>query len=144
MRGLRLKINKLRIETSTDHGLFGVEIPFLDGLNIIHAENTFGKSTCLQSIIFALGLEGVLGPIKGTPLKSALTRALRVNEVEEALVSSSNVFLELENNLGEIITICRNSKTESSGLVKVWFGPGVSKGFNGLQRRDYQDRKSVV
>jgi hypothetical protein len=140
MRGLRLKLNKLRIETSTDHGLFGVEIPFVDGLNIIHAENTFGKSTCLQSIIFALGLEGVLGPIKGTPLKSALTRALRINEVEEALVSSSNVFLELENNLGEIITICRNSKTEFSGLVKVWFGPGVSKGFIGLQRRDYHVR----
>ena len=43
-------------------GLYGTDIAFAPGLNVIRAPNTSGKSTCIQAIIYALGLEGMLGP----------------------------------------------------------------------------------
>lgn len=66
---LNLVIENLSIRTQTNDGLYGTDIPFTQGLNIIHAENTHGKSTCIQSIVYALGLEGCLGPSRKVPLK---------------------------------------------------------------------------
>ena len=47
-------------------------MPFKAGLNVIQAGNTSGKSTSLQAIIYALGLERSLGPQLDVPLPYAM------------------------------------------------------------------------
>ena len=114
----RLKIDQLSVRTSTNDGMYGVDIPFSSGLNIIHAENTHGKSTCIQSIIFALGLEGTLGPSRKVPLKTALTSQLRKNDGSMALIFESNIYLQISNG-SKTITIKRSSNQEKKDLVSV-------------------------
>ena len=69
----KLFINALKINVMTNKGKFGNTIIFHKGLNIIRANNSSGKSTCLNSILYALGFEILLGK-KGT---EALTPVLK-------------------------------------------------------------------
>lgn len=115
-----LKINRLIIKTKTSDGLYGADLKFKDGLNIISAENSFGKSTCIQSIVYALGLEGTLGASRKNPLKSALTTKLKDNNEIEVSVIITKVFLEISNTSGNTITILRKSDEEASKLVSVY------------------------
>ncbi|HEJ7998285.1 TPA: hypothetical protein SMI16_003735 [Serratia liquefaciens] len=115
-----LKINRLIIKTKTSDGFYGADLKFNDGLNIISAENSFGKSTCIQSIVYALGLEGTLGASRKNPLKSALTTKLKNNNSIEVSVIITEVFLEISNASGNIITVLRKSDEEASKLVSVY------------------------
>jgi predicted ATP-binding protein involved in virulence len=53
----KLFIKTLHLNVMTSGGLFGARFHFKEGLNIIRAENTSGKSTCLNAILYALGFE---------------------------------------------------------------------------------------
>ncbi|MDX1725648.1 MAG: hypothetical protein R3355_21400 [Pseudomonas sp.] len=119
----RLKINRLKIISRTNEGDYGVDIPFAYGLNIIRADNTLGKSTCVQSIVYALGLEGTLGPSRKNPLKSALTSKLKKPDGSYALVTESRVNLEISNDAGETITISRSGIEEKSRVISVYTVP---------------------
>src|SRR6266481_5309608 len=68
-----LRIRHLLIHINTDKGVFGTRQNFADGLNIIRAENWAGKSQVVQSIMYALGLEGMQGPSHAVPLAHAMT-----------------------------------------------------------------------
>ena len=63
-----LRIRHLYININTDQGKFGTKQDFQDGLNIIRAENYAGKSQVVQSIMYALGMEGMQGPSHSVPL----------------------------------------------------------------------------
>ncbi|HCX7396449.1 TPA: AAA family ATPase, partial [Escherichia coli] len=93
----KLKVERLIIRINTSDGIYGTDLKFGYGLNIISAENSSGKSTCIQSIIYALGLEGILGPSRKNPLKSALTTKLRDNNDTEIPVNESKIYLQLSN-----------------------------------------------
>lgn len=118
----KLKINRLIIRTNTTNGIFGANLDFKSGLNIISAENSFGKSTCIQSIIYVLGLEGTLGPSRNNPLKSALTSKLRDENEHDVPVIITKIYLEISNSAGETITILRKSDDEASKIVSVFNG----------------------
>ena len=49
----------------TSSGPFGADIPFSTGLNVLWADNTKGKSTSLQGLLYALGLERMLMYLTG-------------------------------------------------------------------------------
>ncbi|WP_322002273.1 hypothetical protein [Marinobacter alexandrii] len=115
----RLHINRLRIEVETEEGLYGADFSFSEGLNIIHADNTHGKSTCIQSLVFALGLEGSLGPSRNKPLKPVLTRELRNETGQDIRVISTTVFLQITNHKGRELTLERSSETSKIDLIKV-------------------------
>lgn len=133
----KLKIEQLSIRTSTNDGMYGVDIPFSSGLNIIHAENTHGKSTCIQSIVFALGLEGALGPSRKVPLKSALTGQLRKADGSMALIFESNIYLQLNNGL-KTITIKRSSNPDKKDLISVFENIDAKEAILGnIVSRDY-------
>lgn len=116
----RLKINRLKIISRTNEGNFGVDINFTYGLNIIRADNTLGKSTCVQSIVYALGLEGTLGPSRKTPLKSALTSKLKKADGGYALIKESRICLEISNSTGETITVSRSGIEDKSRVISVY------------------------
>jgi hypothetical protein len=116
----KLQLKRLKIKLQTNEGIYGADISFQSGLNIIRADNTFGKSTCVQSIIFALGLEGTLGPSRKTPLKSALISRLNKEDGSYAIVSETVIYLEIANRSGTIVTIARNAAEEKHKLISVY------------------------
>ena len=134
---MKISIRRFRIQISTLRGTFGVDIPFDRGLVVIRAENTSGKSTCVQAIIYALGLEAMLtAQMQTPPLQYAVLDRFKFQDGE---VDESEVFLELENSAGEIITIQRTiiSATRKGNLVTIWRGPLLSDTSGSYEKQDY-------
>ncbi len=73
---MTFKLRRLRLRALTERGWYGVELGFTDGLNVLWADNTMGKSTCLQGMIYVLGLERMLSPRREIPLPHAMTSHL--------------------------------------------------------------------
>ncbi len=134
MSGLRLRALRLRV--STDDGEFGADLRFEDGLNVLGAPNTSGKSTCVQAILFALGLEGMLGPGRDVPLPHVMTHSLDDIDGSERAVVQSEVSLEVLDGEGAPLTIRRYPHHPSidRNLVSVW-----NAGLSSLEAGDRQD-----
>jgi hypothetical protein len=125
------------MEIQTVEGLYGATVPFKGGLNIFWADNSMGKSTCLLSIIYALGLDRMLGPSSGIPLPHVFTDY--VEDVDKEIkVLESHIFLEIANELGEILTIQRGVVGERDNrLVSTWNGPKLSVPSGSYSQKDY-------
>ena len=138
---MSLQIRYLRIRVSTSAGLFGVDIPFREGLFVIHADNTSGKSTCLQSIIYALGLEGMISPQHNIPLPSVVTDYLEYRDVRYQVLESE-VLLEVSNG-SKNITIRRQIKGHQHiHLITVWEDAMLSQPNISCISNDYFVRQS--
>jgi len=118
----KLYIRALKIDIDTNNGKFGQCIKFERGLNFIKAENTSGKSTLTNAIIYALGAEAMLSTKKGNAsLKPVLKNTVDYNH-NHFNVIESYVFLELENEMKEPITIKRVIKgTQDTDLITVYY-----------------------
>lgn len=122
-----LSIRALHLYAETARGPVGRRLDFGTGLNILRADNTSGKSTALMAIIYALGLEGMLGPSGRIPLAHAMTDRVDIAGTVQA-VTSSGVSLEIANGAGEIITVSRAVKDAlvDRHLVTVHTGPAIT------------------
>lgn len=140
---MSLRIRRLSIRVSTYGPQCGAEIEFKDGLNVLRADNTSGKSTCLQSIIYALGLEGMLGPRREVPLPHAMTDSISVNG-RDFRVQESSVSLEFENERQEVLTVERAVKSSEYdlSLIRTWVGPHLSQPERAFRRVDYFVRRA--
>lgn len=106
-------ISKVVLEVATSSGIFGASIDLRDGLNVIKAPNTHGKSTCLQAVLYGLGLERMLGPRVETPFGHALKEYIKERPDGPAFtVQSSFVALELINSRQERLAVQREIKGE--------------------------------
>ncbi|WP_102798906.1 hypothetical protein [Bowmanella denitrificans] len=105
---MTLAITRLKIVAKTKDGDYGVDIPFSQGLFVLRLENSHGKSTCINAIAYALGMEKALG-LGGTklPFPPSLTKALEGEDGTEHLVIKSSVMLEISNKDGEVCTLRR-------------------------------------
>ncbi len=117
-----LKIRALKIEVNTTSGLFGAEHKFENGLNIIRGDNTSGKSSLFQSIIYGLGFEELLGGKNEKTMQSVLKDQVEFPRGKRHDITQSFVYLEIENK--EIVTIKRSvaSSTRKSQLMDVYYG----------------------
>lgn len=125
---LRLRQFQFRVIT-TKGGPFGVTLPFAPGLVVLRGDNTSGKSTCLQGVIYALGLEGMLSASRAVPLPHVATSSLTDDtDGSELDVLESYVTLEFENEAGQIATVRRYAKHDriNTQLVTVWDGPALT------------------
>ncbi len=134
-----LKINALKINLNTNKGLFGSPvIPFHDGLNIIKGNNSTGKSTVFQCILYGLGLEELIGgkneKTMQSVLKSEVLNDIKITDSEgnetykiEANVIESHILLEISGT--KTVTIRRyiTSASKKAGLVEVFDGPLLTK-----------------
>jgi len=110
-----LKINRLRLEVKTfdtnNSKLFGFDIPFKNGLNIIAGQNSKGKSTISSCIYYALCMEELLGRQNEKALGKALNTEFNTGNKESKIykhsIANSKVFIEIENSKGEKYTIRR-------------------------------------
>ena len=97
-----MRIRHLRLEVQTDRGPFSTQLDFPNGLIVIWADNSMGKSTCVRSILVALGLEAMLTTSQAAlPLPPVLTEELANSNGEMCGVLESEVFLEIENHEGQ-------------------------------------------
>lgn len=113
-----IKINELYIKVNTADDIFKFRDTFDKKLNIITSySNTKGKSTIGESILFCLGLEEILGQKNEKAVKPVL-RSLIEKDGKEEIVVQSDIFLEIENNDGDIVTIQR-SPVHNSRQVKL-------------------------
>lgn len=136
-----LRIRHLLISVNTDKGQFGVKRDFADGINVIRAKNWAGKSTLLQSIVYALGLEGMFSPSHDVPLPHALTDYLEYEE-GKAKVIDSMVSVEIENGLGGFLTLQRSIAGERHRhLITVYEGRAITRNEATETRRDYYVRE---
>ena len=119
----KLYIRALKIDIDTNNGKFGQCIKFERGLNFIKAENTSGKSTLTNAIIYALGAEAILSTKKGNAsLKPVLKDKLKYHQYHYNVIESY-VFLELENEKKEPITIKRVIKgNQDTDLITIYYG----------------------
>ena len=82
---------------------FGIDVELEDGLNVIRADNTSGKSTCLMAVVYCLGLERSLGPNLNVPLPYAMRQRVQIqkdgDEYED--VRQSYVMVEIANGRSE-------------------------------------------
>lgn len=123
------KINRLRTEILTDKSetiddLFGFDFSFNQGLNIIAGENSRGKTTVNSCIFYALGMEELLGGHNSKALDKALkdsfiikTEKLDTTEDDKGTtyqIKRSKIFLEIENNTGDIVSLERVVKGSDS------------------------------
>lgn len=117
----------------------GADLEFAPGLVVLRADNSTGKSTSLQAVIFALGLEGMLSPSHAIPLPHAMThRVTDPDSGAEVAVLESEVLLEMENGDGRVATVRRHPRHAdiSANLVTVFESPGLTDD-QWANRRDY-------
>lgn len=122
---MRLRHFKLLVQTTG--GLYQSQIEFPNGLVVIRADNSRGKSTCFKAILVALGLEALLTTSQSElPLTPAVTHELMDGDATYP-VTESSVYLEIENSQGKQITVHRTLKgDQNSHLVTVYDGPALS------------------
>lgn len=102
-------LNRLVLNASTAEGPYGVDIKFSEGLFILRVENTHGKSTCINAIAYALGMEMALGQSTSKPpFPPSLLKSIQDENGIENLVISSYVMLEITNDKGQTFTLKRN------------------------------------
>ena len=121
-----LRINRLRIEINTAHGVYGFDETFQSGMNFVASlENTCGKSSILAAIYYCLGFEQIIGGTGGIGNK-VLTSAFKTAIEDDGkpwAVTESGAYLEISNG-NEALTIYRNIKSENKDnrLITVYYG----------------------
>lgn len=130
-----LKIRALKIEVNTTSGLYGAEFKFSNGLNIIRGDNSTGKSSLFQSIIYGLGFEELLGGKNEKTMQSVLKDQVEFPRNTLHNITQSFVYLEIENK--EIVTIKRSvaSSTRKSQLIDVYYGALLTGDNQALESR---------
>lgn len=116
-----LRINAISIQSVTAVGSVGFSARFADGLTVIRARNTSGKTLLLNSMMYALGLEGTLQPGKQGILTTGLTKKVNINGVEHQ-VRTSWIDLEVTNG-SSTITVRRYALPPDGikpDLITVW------------------------
>lgn len=125
-----LKINKIKFEINTISGLYGSQYEFTKGLNIIRANNTSGKSSLFQAITYCLGFEEIIGGKNEKTMQSVFRDQVEFPEGSFHQVIQSFVYLEVENERQEIITVKRSVSSNSGRkpqLVDVYFGKYIDE-----------------
>ena len=123
---MKLHLNAFKISLSTNRGPHGVQVDFTDGLNVIRAENTSGKSALLNGILYALGLEALVGK-RGVEATKPVLHTGGDYEGQAFNVTESYVELELSNGDGIPITVRRWIKGDRDGrLVEVIHAPTLT------------------
>lgn len=119
-----INIRAIKIEINTDSGLFGAEYKFEKGFNIIRGNNTSGKSSLFQSILYCLGFEELIGGKNEKTMQSVLKDIVEYPKNTLHQVLQSFVFLEFENKDNKTVTARRSVKCEgrASQLIDVFDG----------------------
>lgn len=130
-----LKINAIKIEIITCDGAYGFEQSFQKGLNIIRGNNSSGKSSLFQAILYAFGLEELLGGKNENTMQSVLKDQVEYPDSEFHKIIQSEVYIEIENKNAITIKRAIISPNESSKLVNVYYGKLLTGNIRNLKKQ---------
>lgn len=119
---LALEIIRLKITVNTfEQKVFSTNIPFSSGLNVIRAENTSGKSTCVNAIAYILGLESILGPLKAKPFPKSLYEYILDSKENGNVYNVSNSYVELsiKNSSNQQVHLKRYIKGDNKYITVI-------------------------
>lgn len=133
-----MRFRRLQIQMQTSDGPYGVTLNFPDGLVVVWADNSMGKSTCVKSILVALGMEAMLTTNQADlPLPPAVKTRFQSTSGEHDVLESE-VFLEVENREGERVVIQRTIKgNRDKNLITVYEGPALTSPGSTTKSTDY-------
>ncbi|QCF26493.1 hypothetical protein [Hydrocarboniclastica marina] len=124
---MSLTIERLILRSNTAKGPYGVDIEFSRGLFILRVENSHGKSTCINAIAYALGMEMALGQqTSKPPFPPSVLKSIQDENGSEMLVVSSDVVLEISNARGQKATLKRDILGADAGAVITVYPSGIS------------------
>jgi len=130
---MKLHINAFRITLETNRGPYGATVIFDRGLNVIRAENTSGKSAIMNGMLYALGLEILVGK-RGIEATKPVLWGTGDYGGQSFTVLESFVEIEIANASGKVVTVRRYVKGEvNTKLIKVIHGPVVTE----MQENNY-------
>ncbi|EHN10911.1 hypothetical protein PAI11_22210 [Patulibacter medicamentivorans] len=125
---MSLRLRALRLVAHTEDGAFGRDLRFGDGLIVLRAENSMGKTTAINSILYAMGMEGLITERHAVPLTAAMTQQLQAPDGRVLNVSESVVSLQIENDRGQVATLERYAKrqTGDTRTIRAWDAPRLT------------------
>lgn len=123
-----LHLEKFKIVLNTTGGEYGFECEFKSGLNIVRGNNSSGKSTLVNSLIYSLGMEEILGGKGEKTLPYALKEYVESEKKDKIKIVSSYVYLQVSNKNGDVVTLKRaiNSTEKDTKLIEVIHGDYLS------------------
>src|SRR5258707_4689972 len=102
-----MRLRQLQLRLLTADGPYGTTLDFPDGLVVVWADNSMGKSTCVKSILVALGMEAMLSPSQADlPVPPAVKSPLEF-QTSGPDVIASQVLLEIPDRRGVSIAVLR-------------------------------------
>lgn len=124
----KLKIEALDIRVVTSDKEYGFSCALKDGLNILRGNNSTGKSTFFNSMIYALGMEELLGGKGESVLPYALNSYIPEGEEKYPIIHSS-VKIQIANSFGNSVTLRRaiKSSDKSTKLIEVIDGKYITE-----------------
>ncbi|MEV6094401.1 hypothetical protein AB0N39_30665 [Streptomyces cellulosae] len=119
---MTVKLVKLEVCSRTTAGTLRYAATFDDGLNVLAAPNSFGKSTFLQAVIYALGLEGMFSAGRKPPFGPALMSIADFPDGSRGRVRESWVALTVANGQGNVLRAKRFvvSDEVDTFLIQTW------------------------
>lgn len=132
-----IRLVSVEISSRTDRGLLRYETDLSPGLNVIAAPNSFGKSTLLQGVIYALGLEGMFSSSRKPPFGPALLTVADLPDGTRSPVRESWVSLTIANEQGVHMRCKRFVRGDGidASLVMTWQA-GSRAELDGVSRVD--------
>jgi hypothetical protein len=116
-----MRLVHVLINVETARGELQYATDFGPGLNVLSAPNSFGKSTLLQSIVYALGLEGMFSASRTVPVGPVLSTVADFPDGTRAPVLRSSITLEVANDRGGYLRTQRFVVGEGdNSLVRTW------------------------
>ncbi|WP_417724369.1 hypothetical protein [Salipiger sp.] len=115
-----------------------MDADFRGGLNVVWADNSSGKSTLMQSLLYALGFERSLGASLDVPLPFAMREEIREKVHDELLpVLQSFVAVTFDDDRGGLFSIKREVVGDTDRrLVQTWSG-NLDAEYEGKDRQDF-------
>ncbi|PTR16073.1 AAA domain-containing protein [Nitrosospira sp. Nsp2] len=116
-------IRAIKLRAITSKGDYGFYFPFARGLTVIRGGNSSGKSTLFNCLLYGLGMEELVGGKGEKVLPYAVKEYFEYNNQQINIVASE-VYVELENNTGRIVTLRRAIRDEvrDTKLVEIFEG----------------------
>lgn len=117
-------IRAIKLRINTPKGPYGFFFSFSRNLTVIKGDNSSGKSTFFNSLLYSLGMEELVGGKSERILPYAVRDYLDVPD-QKLSVLSSEIFTEIENKNGDIVTLRRAIRDDikDSKLVEIAQGP---------------------
>lgn len=125
----KLRLKRFKLDIKTPDSDYGFHCEFGDGLNIIRGDNSSGKSTLVNSIIYSIGMEELIGGQGTKSLPYSLKDHLISPSGKKLSILSSFVYLEVSNSKGKSIVLKRSIKSDIKNpkLVEIIQGPYLSE-----------------